>query len=117
SPNESEASWAYYLRGRLGGPRVIECLGVLLDDTDVADEVKARALGLLSELRAPVPQGVALKDPDGLLEKSVAELLASLQRPSDLKEAVGLILEQVPVAEVPPFAAELLRHGGRRATR
>jgi tetratricopeptide (TPR) repeat protein len=117
SLSESEATWAYYLLGRLGGPRVVARLGLLLDEDGASDEVKARALGLLSELRAPVPQRVTLKDPDGMLARSVAELLSSLKSAADLTEAVGLILEQVPMAELPSFAAELMRHGGRRATR
>src|SRR5687767_13050790 len=61
SPNEREATWAYYLLGRLGGDRVVRGLGRLLEDNDVTDDVKARALGLLSDLEAPVPEEVSLR--------------------------------------------------------
>jgi Flp pilus assembly protein TadD len=115
SASEAEASWAYFLLSRLGGDRVVRRVGELLSDPSAGDEVKARALGLLSELKAPVPREVVLTDPDALLKRSVAELLESLKDNVELTEAVGLILEQVPEPEVPAFAAELLRHGGDRA--
>jgi Flp pilus assembly protein TadD len=113
--SEAEASWAYFLLSRLGGDRVVCRVGELLTDPQARDEVKARALGLLSELKAPLPAEVSLTDPDAVLARSVAELLESLKDDAELTEAVGLILEQVPEPEVPAFAAELLRHGGERA--
>lgn len=115
SPNESMSSWAYFLLARLGGERVVRRVGRLLEDPAVSDDVKVRALGLLSDLKVPVPSQVPLKDPDGLLERSVQELVASLERPSDVTQAVQLIREQVPEAELPAFAGEVVRHGGRKA--
>ena len=112
---EAEASWAYYLLGRLGGERVVTRLERLVRDPAISDEVKARALGLLSDLDAPVPRDVALQDPEKLLSKSVRELLHSLDSPREMAQAVTLILEQVPEAELPPFAAELMKHGGPKA--
>jgi tetratricopeptide (TPR) repeat protein len=112
---ETESSWAYYLLGRLGGVRVVRAMDELLADPDLGDDVKARALGLLSDIGAPVPDGVALRNPDALLQKSVRDLLGTLDRPRDMAQAVRLIGEQVPAAELPAFAAELVRHGGRRA--
>jgi Flp pilus assembly protein TadD len=115
SDHEIEAGWAYYLLGQLGGDRVVQRVSALLGEADVNDEVKARCLGLLSDLGAPVPADVSLHDPDGLLQRSVRELLDGLDRPSEVREAVDLILLQVPVAELASFAAEVMRHGGRRA--
>jgi tetratricopeptide (TPR) repeat protein len=112
---EPEASWAYYLLARLGGERVVARLCALLIDPEVADEVKARALGLLSDLDAPVPGEVSLRDPEALLARSVRDLIGSLGSDEEVGQAVQLIVEQVPDAEVPAFAAEVLRHGGRRA--
>jgi len=112
---EGESSWAYYLLARLGGEKVVQKVSSLLEDPEIEDAVKARALGLLSDLEAPVPQQVVLQDPEALLEKSVKELLASLDDDGEVAQAVDLILEQVPEAELPPFAAEVVRHGGRRA--
>jgi tetratricopeptide (TPR) repeat protein len=111
----SEAEWACYLLGRLGGERVVQRVHRLLEDSDVSDQAKARALGLLSDLEAPIPSQVPLKDPDGLLSRSVRELVGSLDSAEDTAQAVELIVRQVPDPEVPAFAAELLRHGGRRA--
>ena len=117
SPTETESSWAYYLLARLGGERVVGRIGALLEDPAIADEIKARALGLLSDLEAPVPVEVRLRDPEALLERSVLDLLSSLEDEGELRQAIELIREQVPEAELPPFAAELLRHGGKRAER
>jgi tetratricopeptide (TPR) repeat protein len=115
STNDCEANWAYYLLGRLGGERVVRGLGRLLEDATVADEIKARALGLLSDLEAPVPDEVVLRDPDGMLARSVRELVGSLDSDEDVTQAAELILNQVPDVELPQFAAEVVRHGGRRA--
>jgi tetratricopeptide (TPR) repeat protein len=113
---ERESSLAYYLLGRLGGERVVQRLHRLVLDAHVDDDVKARALGLLSDLRAPVPAGTTLRDPEALLQRSVRDLLATLDHPREMAQAVTLIIEQVPEEELPAFASELLRHGGARAT-
>ncbi len=115
SPVEPEAGWAYFLLARLGGERVVQRVHRLLEDPAIADEAKARALGLLSDLDAPVPAEVSLKDPDALLQRSVRELVGSLDNDEELRQAVELIVSQVPDAEVPAFAAEVVRHGGKRA--
>jgi tetratricopeptide (TPR) repeat protein len=117
SNTESESSWAYFLLARLGGERVVHRVGGLLEDPAVADDVKARALGLLSDLDAPVPQQVALRDPEALLARSVKDLIDGLDDEDDIEQAAELIMTQVPEPELPAFAAEVLRHGGRRATR
>ena len=115
SPLEAESSWAYYLLARLGGDRVVSRLSELLADRSAADEVKARALGLLSDLNAPIPSTVALHDPEALLEGSVRDLLRSLDEPAELEQAVQLIMGQVPQAELASFVGEVLRHGGGKA--
>ena len=115
SDNETESSWAYYLLARLGGQRVIGKIGLLLADPEIADAIKARAMGLLSELDAPIPPHAALHDPEALLERSVKDLLKSLDEDGEVVQAVDLIVEQVPEPELPAFAAEVVRHGGKRA--
>jgi tetratricopeptide (TPR) repeat protein len=112
---EPEADWAYHLLSRLGGDRVVQRIHRLLEDSSVTDNVKARALGLLSDLEAPVPDAVVLRNPEALLRRSVRELVGSLDDDDEMRHAVTLIVSQVPDAEVPAFAAEVLRHGGKRA--
>src|SRR5258706_7169002 len=106
----AEASWAYYLLARLGGERVVDRLGELLQSDQVGDDAKARALALLSDLEAPVPAEVSLRDPEAMLARSVRDLVDSLDNPDELQQAVDLIIEQVPDEEVGAFAAEVLRH-------
>jgi tetratricopeptide (TPR) repeat protein len=112
---EPEADWAYHLLSRLGGDRVVQRVHRLLEDTSVTDDVKARALGLLSDLEAPVPDAVVLRNPEAMLRRSVRELVGSLDDDDEMRHAVTLIVSQVPDAEVPAFAAEVMRHGGKRA--
>jgi tetratricopeptide (TPR) repeat protein len=114
SSSENEARWAYELLARLGGGRVIHELERLCAG-DAEDAVKARALGLLSDLEAPMPSHIRLRDPEKLLAQSVRELLDGLERPGELDEAVALIVDHVPDPEVPAFVSELVRHGGRKA--
>lgn len=114
SASEEEASWAYDLLAFLGGERVTKALD-LVCGSDAPDNVKARALGLLSELAAPMPSTVKLRDPEALLSQSVRELLAGIDHGDELDQAVALIIDHVPDPEVPAFISELIRHGGRKA--
>ena len=114
SPDEPESSWAYHLLARVGGPRVISALERLCS-SDASDTIKARALGLLCDLQAPMPMHVQLRDPEALLGRSVRELLEGLDSPDEIDQAVELIVDQVPEPEVPAFVAELVRHGGKKA--
>jgi tetratricopeptide (TPR) repeat protein len=114
SPSESEARWAYDLLARLGGGRVVHELARLCAG-DATDDVKARALGLLSDLEAPLPAEVRLRDPERLLARSVRDLLDGLDRPRELEQAVALVVDHVPDPEVPAFVSELVRHGGKKA--
>ncbi len=112
--NEAEAGWAYHLLSRVGGPRVVRELEQLCAGNG-NDVVKARALGLLSDLRAPLPMHVQLRDPEALLGKSVRDLLDGLTTQDEIDQAVALIVDQVPEPEVPAFVSELVRHGGKKA--
>lgn len=114
SNDEAEAGWAYHLLARVGGPRVVAALERLCVG-DASDAIKARALGLLSDLQAPMPAEVQLRDPEALLGRSVRELLDGLSSAGEIDQAVALIVDQVPEPEVPAFVAELVRHGGKRA--
>jgi tetratricopeptide (TPR) repeat protein len=115
SRHDAEAGWAYHLLFRLGGPRVVQALDQLCHSQDAPDELKHRALSLLAELRAPLPERVSLHDPEALLGSSVRELLEGLDDAEDIDQAVALIVDHVPDAEVPAFVHELVKHGGRRA--
>lgn len=112
---EDEAVWATYLLRRIGGERVIPRISHMLRDPKVEDDVKARALGLLADLKEPPPHNVVLKDPDALLESSVRDLVGSLGSRAEVRQAVDLILEQVPRGEIPAFVREVLDHGGEAA--
>jgi tetratricopeptide (TPR) repeat protein len=114
SSAEAEAGWAYHLLQRIGGRRVVSALEELCA-SPASDAVKARALGLLSDLQAPMPAHVQLRDPEALLGRSVCELLDGLESPEEIDQAVALIVDHVPEPEVPAFVAELVRHGGKRA--
>jgi tetratricopeptide (TPR) repeat protein len=114
SSDEAEANWAYHLLARVGGERVVRALEQLCSG-DASDAVKARALGLLSDLQAPLPAQVQLRDPEALLGRSVRDLLDGLTSDDEIDQAVALIVDQVPEPEVPAFVAELVRHGGKKA--
>jgi Flp pilus assembly protein TadD len=114
STEEPVAGWAYHLLARVGGPRVVHALERLCAG-DASDAIKARALGLLSDLQAPMPPHVQLRDPEALLGRSVRELLEGLESPDEIDQAVALIVDQVPELEVPAFVSELVRHGGKKA--
>jgi tetratricopeptide (TPR) repeat protein len=114
SAHEGEAGWAYHLLARIGGAHVVHALERLCAG-EAADGVKARALGLLSDLQAPMPTRIRLRNPEALLGHSVRELLTGLDRPEDLDQAVALIIDHVPDPEVPAFVTELVRHGGANA--
>ena len=114
STDEPEAGWAYHLLARVGGPRVISALERLCAG-NASDAIKARALGLLSDLQAPMPAHVQLRDPEALLGRSVRELLDGLDSSDEIDQAVALIVDQVPEPEVPAFVSELVRHGGKKA--
>ena len=115
-----ETTLAAFLLLRVAGPRVpvVERLTALLRDPTVHDDIKGRVLGMLSDLKAPAPQKVVLRDPEAMLEGSVADLLlASLNSRAEMAQAVELILEQVPAVEIATFVAEVLEHGGPHGLR
>ncbi|MCS6914282.1 MAG: tetratricopeptide repeat protein [Myxococcales bacterium] len=115
SASEGEAAWAMYLLRRLGNPRVVSRLRALLAAPQVDDRAKARALGLLADLKVPPPQQVVLRDPEALLETSVHELISCLGSRLELRQAVELVLEHVPAAEIAAFVREVIGYGGEAA--
>ncbi len=108
SGNDSEASWASYLLGRLGGARVTDRLAALIEDQQVPSAARARALALLADLDVDIPSPA--RGPGALLEQSVTALVGRLEQPEDLDEAVALVVTQIPESELPMMAAELARH-------
>lgn len=116
---DSQSDLAYYLLRELNQddlrPRIIERLNELLVDRKLGDDLKARVLGLLSDLRAPVPEDVILDDPDALLARSVRDLLGDIGSPTALMQALDLIFDQVPAGELATFLVEVVQHGGDAA--
>lgn len=112
---EAEAALAYYLLRRLGGPRVEEALALLLVDPEIPDGPKGRALGLLSDLGATIPEDVNLQQPQEMLARSVRELCVGLRTRGEIEETRRRILASVPGSDLPRFAIELDRHGGPAA--
>lgn len=120
SSSDCEATWGCYLLRRIGSPRtqrtrVIDRLHQMLAGNEVGDDVKARALGLLADLKAPPPRDVVLRNPGALLDSSVRDLLGSLCTKAELRQAVDLILEQVPRDEITNFVSQVINHGGDSA--
>jgi Flp pilus assembly protein TadD len=112
STEAREAEWAAYLLRCIRGQRVIRRLNALLVEPDLGDDVKARVIGLLADLKAPAPQHVLLHDPDALLISSVNELVGNLGSRAEIGQAVDLVLEQVPRDEIASFVRQVLDHGG-----
>lgn len=110
STNNSEASWASFLLGRLGGARVTDRLAALVEDRQVAPATRARALALLSDLDVELESTEPAPAESSLLEKSVSALVGRLEQPEDLDEAIALIVSQIPEGELPQIATELARH-------
>lgn len=109
---DAEASLAYFLLARLGGPRVIEVARGLALDASARDQEKALALALLTELGAKIPDMVTLRDPSQLRRESVRELVASMREGADVARAADLFIAQVPALELPVFLAEMLEAAG-----
>lgn len=110
STNNSEASWASFLLGRLGGARVTDRLAALVEDREVAPATRARALALLADLDVQLESTQPAPAESSLLEKSVSALVGRLDKPEDLDEAIALIVSQIPEGELPQIATELARH-------
>ena len=96
-------------------PELCQRLDALLIDRRVKDATKARILGLLADLQAPVPAQVLLQDPDAMIRGSVRELIADLSNEQAVTQAVDLLFSQVPEGELPRFVQEVVRHGGPAA--
>jgi tetratricopeptide (TPR) repeat protein len=115
SDSDTEAAWAAYLLGRLGGEQVTSRVSALVDDERLPAAARARALSLLADLDVGVAARVSPSDAAHLLEQSVSALVGRLEEPEDLDEAVALLVSQLPEEELATVAAELARHGDPRA--
>jgi tetratricopeptide (TPR) repeat protein len=115
----AEADWAGYLLREICSehtrPKIVQRCNALLVDPKLGDDCKARVLGLLADLRAPVPDRVLLRDPDAMLHRSVRDLLCDLDSKAALDQALDLIFEQVPADEFENFLVEVVQHGGEAA--
>lgn len=111
--------WACDLLGYVSEPhrpRLFAGVNALLVDPAVHDGTKARLLGLLSDLKAPIPAHVTLRDPDAMIRNSVHDLLSDLTGEDAVAQALDLLFSQVPAEDLPRFLDEVLRHGHDAAT-
>jgi HEAT repeat protein len=118
SENAGVVDWACDLLGSVADaqlPDLCERLDAILIDPRVQDATKARILGLLADLQAPVPTQVLLQDPDAMIRSSVRELIADLSSEQAVAQALDLLFSQVPSADLPRFLREVIRHGGASA--
>lgn len=96
-------------------PSLCERLDAILIDPRIQDGTKARILGLLADVHAPVPTQVLLQDPDAMIRSSVHELIADLSSEQAVTQALDLLFSQVSSDELPRFVHEVVRHGGASA--
>ena len=118
SENAGVVDWACDLLGSIADaqlPDLCERLDAILIDPRVQDATKARILGLLADLQAPVPTQVLLQDPDSMIRSSVRELIADLSNEQAMTQALDLLFCQVPGDDLARFLGEVARHGGASA--
>lgn len=118
SEHAGVVDWACDLLGSVADaqlPDLCQRLDAILIDPRVQDATKARILGLLADLQAPVPTQVLLQDPDAMIRSSVRELIADLSSEQAVAQALDLLFSQVPSEDLPRFLREVIRHGGESA--
>lgn len=118
SENACVVDWACDLLGSIADaqlPDLCERLDTILVDPQVQDATKARILGLLADLQAPVPTQVLLQDPDAMIRTSVRDLIADLSNEQAMAQALDLLFCQVSTDDLPRFLSEVARHGGASA--
>lgn len=118
SDHAGVVDWACELLGSVADaqlPDLCQRLDAILIDPQVQDATKARILGLLADLQAPVPTQVLLQDPDAMIRSSVRELIADLSSEQAVAQALDLLFSQVPSEDLPRFLREVIRHGGESA--
>lgn len=96
-------------------PELCSRLDDILIDPQIHDASKARILGLLADLQAPVPTQVLLQDPDAMIRTSVRDLIADLSNEQAMAQALDLLFCQVSTDDLPRFLSEVARHGGASA--
>jgi len=96
-------------------PELCERLDTILIDPRVNDASKARILGLLADLQAPVPEEVLLADPEAMIRGSVHDLITDLSSEQAVKQALDLLFSQVPAEQLSRFLTEVMRFGGQAA--
>jgi len=114
SDSDDEASWAGQLLRQANMPEVAARLGKLLTSPSHSDVVKARALAIVADLGLTPPQDVALANPEQFIADSVAELLSTIESPSDLRRATDDLLGSVPEDELSSVLREVVCHGGQQ---
>lgn len=114
SDSDEEASWAGQLLRHAQVTEVAARLGKLLTTPSQSDVVKARALAIVADLGLTPPQDVSLADPDRFIADSVAELLSTIESPSDLRRATNDLLGSVPADELSSVLREVVCHGGEQ---
>lgn len=96
-------------------PELCTRLDAILIDPQVHDASKARILGLLADLQAPVPEQVLLADPEAMIRSSVRDLITDLSSEQAVEQALDLLFSQVPTEQLARFLAEVMRFGGEAA--
>lgn len=114
SESETEAQWSMQLLRRADLTQVTTRLGKLLAASGPSDEVKARALSVLADLGVSPPTAVAIQDPDGFIQRSVSQLLSTIESADDLRRTADDLLSSVPGEELLSVMREVVRHGGEQ---
>lgn len=96
-------------------PELCSRLDAILVDPRIHDASKARILGLLADLQAPVPEEVLLADPEAMIRSSVRDLITDLSSEQAIEQALDLLFSQVPAEQLTRFLGEVLRFGGEAA--
>ena len=96
-------------------PELCSRLDDILIDPQIHDASKARILGLLADLQAPVPEAVLLADPEAMIRNSVHDLITDLSSEQAVEQALDLLFSQVPPEQLARFLAEVTRFGGEAA--
>lgn len=111
-PHAGAAAWAHALLVALGGEAVQKRLEAVLADPRPSDDVKVRVLAVLADLGVPLSHQVTLRDPQAVMSEAVRELIASLEGPGAVGEAVDLLFESVPEDELLGVLTEIVQSGG-----
>lgn len=101
SPIGGRASYAHALLAHLaqaGGEsrrRVVESLGEMIATPGGSDGAKLRAIALLAELDAELPNDAELADPDRARRQSLGELATCLREPAEIARAADQLADDL----------------------